>query len=64
VLTLHLAVVAAYDESVRVEADVRGRNLGHSMLEICKNILKILSFAIPKAAELELGRTSRRGKIL
>jgi len=50
---LHLAV-GAYDESVRVEADVQGRNLGYSMLEICKNILKILCFAICKAAELEL----------
>jgi hypothetical protein len=34
------------------------------MLEVCKSILKILNFAVHKAAELELGRTSRTGKIL
>jgi len=38
--------------------------MGQSMLEVCKNILKILGFAIHKTADLELGRTSRRNKIL
>jgi hypothetical protein len=34
------------------------------MLEVSKNILKILGLAVHKAAELELGRTNRRVKIL
>jgi len=34
------------------------------MLEVCKNILIILCFAVHKAAEVELGGTSRRDKIL
>jgi hypothetical protein len=38
--------------------------MGHSMLEVCKNILKIVGLAGHKAAELELCRTSRRVKIL